>query len=105
MDRNSSWYHTPISCVNATSDGGRCNNGVDGGVFWGSAQVTLALTPTANAEDKIMFTLDGSDPLSSSGKQYQSPIVIKETTQIRSVKVGGLNTVIQYRNVSFVKQL
>ena len=71
-----------ISCVNATSDGGRCNNGVDGGVFWGSASVTLALTPTANAGDTIMYTLDGSDPLSGSGKQFTSPIVLRETTQV-----------------------
>ena len=95
-----------ISCANATSDGGRCNNGVDGGVFWGSASVTLALTPTADAEDKVMYTLDGSgsDPLSDSGKQFRSPIVLRETTQIRAVKIGGTQRVTQYRNVSYVKQ-
>ena len=32
-----------VSCLNATKDGGRCSNSAEGGRFWGSATVSLAL--------------------------------------------------------------
>jgi len=107
-----------VSCANATTDGGSCSNLPEGGLFKVSATVTLVLPtvsgdPDGSSTTQIWYTLDGSDPASSSSSIssisskasasasasastsaststiYTKPITLKETTTIRAVKVIG----------------
>jgi hypothetical protein len=102
-----------ISCANATSDGGRCNNGATTGVFWGSAEVTLSLiqvtgdpdTAASSSKPVIRYSLDGSDPAAAGGMTYTKPIQLAATTTLRTVKMSAVTgqAVEQSRNVTFTK--
>ena len=87
-----------VSCANETASG-TCANTVQGGVFTGTAEVTLALPVVAGASPdtaQIHYSLDGSDPTTVyKGK----PISISATTVVRATKAGSS----QSRHVTFTK--
>ena len=64
----------------------------------------IVLTP-ANAEGKIYYTLDGSDPAEIFGVLYETPLTISRTMEIRAVEVDpGMDPGEEIRGVFVKKQ-
>jgi hypothetical protein len=104
-----------VSCANATADGGRCNNGIEGGKFWGSASVTLSIPLVVGVNTSgiknvtVMYTLDRTTPSADHGMVYTAPIVLKQSTTIFAIKLvghvdGSATTGTQMRRAVFEKQ-
>ena len=64
--------------VAATCDGAECD------AAWKSGPVTVALSATDDGGvDRIVYTLDGSDPTASHGNVYATPFSVTETATVR----------------------
>ena len=64
--------------VAATCDGAECD------AAWKSGPVTVALSATDDGGvDRIVYTLDGSDPTASHGDVYAAPFSVTETATVR----------------------
>eukprot|EP00039_Didymoeca_costata_P025343 m.13034 g.13034 ORF g.13034 m.13034 type:complete len:885 (+) comp4775_c0_seq1:181-2835(+) len=98
-----------VSCANATTDGGRCQNAINSGLFSGpSAEVELSLIQVAGDMEEtasIKYTTDGSDPSTSSSAQtYSDKLIIKVSTTLRAVKISQNGSPAQQqRLVTFTK--
>ena len=63
-----------------------CGNNRTGGVFEGSAAISLSLVSALQqAGDAIKYSIDGTEPTTP----YTSPLTITQTTTVRAVKIAA----------------
>jgi peptidoglycan/xylan/chitin deacetylase (PgdA/CDA1 family) len=83
---------TDAPTVSATCDGTPCDNA------WKNGPVTVALSAAdaGSGVDRIVYTLDGSDPTDDHGTVYAAPFSVTSSTTVRyrSIDtVGGLSAI------------
>ena len=86
-----------FACSNTTTPGARCENGPDGGTWWGAPSSAVVFTARRPDLHVIFYTVDGSsDPRTAAPPTRRSwvpaaspsPLVLNATTTIKAVAVG-----------------